>query len=326
VTKREFATYRLSTQEHPERDHIAYWRELHQRQIVRAELEALSDAPFRADVTLRTLPGLNLLSGMAGSLRNSRNRSLITDGNTDFGLMWIRSGDAIQIGRGKDVKVNAGNGLLRWWAEPYMSITPKLSHWTSVTIPYAALAALVPNVNDAVMRVIPASHALSLLTGYVDLLMDSQGLATPELNRSAVSHVYDLAALVIGASRDAAAVAEGRGVRAARLHAVKADIARYLDRHDLSVGTVAARQGVRVRYVQRLFETEGMTFSQFVLSQRLLRAHRLLTDRRYDTWKVSAVAFAVGFADLSYFNRAFRKLHGQTPSDVREMARRMRQG
>src|SRR5262249_54463684 len=125
-------------------------------------------------------------------------------------------GDGVGMGGGKDVKVNGGNGLLRWWAEPYMSITPKLSHWTSVTIPYAALAALVPNVNDAVMRIIPASHALSLLTGYVDLLMDSQDLATPELNRSAVSHAYDLAALVIGASRNAAIVAERRGVRAAR--------------------------------------------------------------------------------------------------------------
>jgi AraC-like DNA-binding protein len=32
---------------------------------------------------------------------------------------------------------------------------------------------------------------------------------------------------------------------------------------------------------------------------------------------VSSVAFEVGFGDLSYFNRTFRRRFGATPSDVR---------
>jgi AraC-like DNA-binding protein len=41
---------------------------------------------------------------------------------------------------------------------------------------------------------------------------------------------------------------------------------------------------------------------------------------------ISAIAFAVGFADLSHFNRAFRRRYGCTPSDVRASGRIGRDG
>jgi len=81
----------------------------------------------------------------------------------------------------------------------------------------------------AVLRLIPASTgALKLLVDYIGMLEDDEALATPALRQLVVTQIYDLAALTIGAPRDAAAIAEGRGVRAARLRAVKADIAERL--------------------------------------------------------------------------------------------------
>jgi AraC-like DNA-binding protein len=38
------------------------------------------------------------------------------------------------------------------------------------------------------------------------------------------------------------------------------------------------------------------------------------------------VAYEAGFGDLSYFNRTFRRRYGATPSDVREAARRAKDG
>jgi AraC-like DNA-binding protein len=66
-----------------------------------------------------------------------------------------------------------------------------------------------------------------------------------------------------------------------------------------------------------LFEQEGITFSQYVISQRLLRAHRMLTDPRFADRSITSLAFDAGFGDLSYFNRAFRRCYGGTPSEVR---------
>jgi AraC-like DNA-binding protein len=41
------------------------------------------------------------------------------------------------------------------------------------------------------------------------------------------------------------------------------------------------------------------------------------TDPAYADWTISAIAFDAGFGDLSYFNRAFRRHYGETPSAVR---------
>jgi AraC-like DNA-binding protein len=128
--------------------------------------------------------------------------------------------------------------------------------------------------------------------------------------------------VALGATRDAAEIADGRGLRAARLRAIKADIAGKLDRGDLSVDALAAQHRVTPRNVQMLFDGEGTTFTQFVRDQRLARAHRMLTDPRLAGRSISTVALDAGFGDISYFNRAFRRRFGDTPSGVRMEARR----
>jgi hypothetical protein len=91
-----------------------------------------------------------------------------------------------------------------------------------LTLSRQRLAPLVPGFEDAFMRPVPRNtEALQLLTRYVRHLNDQQGLATPELRRLAINHVYDLVALALGATRDAAAIASGPGLHAARLHAIK---------------------------------------------------------------------------------------------------------
>jgi len=47
----------------------------------------------------------------------------------------------------------------------------------------------------------------------------------------------------------------------------------------------------------------------------------MLIDARFSDRTVSSVAFEAGFGDLSYFNRAFRRRYGATPSDVRANSR-----
>src|SRR3546814_3690801 len=71
------------------------------------------------------------------------------------------------------------------------------------------------------------------------------------------------------------------------------------------------------RYVRRLFQDEGSSFSDHVLGERLDRAHRLLLHPGQASRTIAAVAYACGFGDLSYFNRTFRRRFGMTPSDLR---------
>ena len=135
--------------------------------------------------------------------------------------------------------------------------------------------------------------------------------------RLAVSHVHDLAAVVLGATADRAELARNRGVRAARLEAIKADIIAHVDDGNLSAAAVAARHAMTLRYLQKLFDAAGTTYSQFVSDQRLTYAYRTLTDSLHARRTISEIAYASGFNDLSHFNRAFRRRYGSTPSKVR---------
>ena len=159
------------------------------------------------------------------------------------------------------------------------------------------------------------------LVRYLEILQTEDSLETTDLQRLAVNHVYDLFALTLGATRDAAEIIKVRGLRAARLRLIKADIVENFGRGDLTVTAVAARHGVTPRYVQMLFELEGATFTKFLLGERLNHAHRMLTSPRFVNRTVGAIALDVGFNDLSYFNRTFRRRFGTTPSDVRAAKR-----
>jgi AraC-like DNA-binding protein len=58
-----------------------------------------------------------------------------------------------------------------------------------------------------------------------------------------------------------------------------------------------------------------------VLVARLQRAHAILRDAHRTALTISVIAYDVGFGDLSYFNRAFRREFRATPSDIRASRR-----
>jgi AraC-like DNA-binding protein len=73
-----------------------------------------------------------------------------------------------------------------------------------------------------------------------------------------------------------------------------------------------------------LFEMEGVSFTEYVVAQRLARTHAALADPGCNHLSIGAMALGAGFSDLSYFNRTFRRRYGATPSEVRAQARRER--
>jgi len=316
-------TLRFSTDDFSERDRAAAWRELFGRTVVKVDLEPIVPRAFCSDMTLRQLPGLGLLFGSCSGTRLRLTNDLIDNDDLRFATGPIEGWTASQLGR--DLTLQPDDGILLTNAERAHMTLPLGARFATFRVPARAVAALVPNLGATIARPIPAqSPALRMLVRYLDVLADDAAVATPELQRLAVSHVYDLLALALGATRDAAALANGRGVRAARLRQVQGDIARNLERQDLSVRQVAARHGLTPRYVQMLFECEGTTFTEFVLGQRLERAHRMLTDPALDERSVTSVAFDSGFGDPSYFNRSFRRRYGESPSGVRGAARTTR--
>jgi AraC-like DNA-binding protein len=100
------------------------------------------------------------------------------------------------------------------------------------------------------------------------------------------------------------------------------DVMAYSREHlgGVTIGDACAAVGISERSLRRRFAaTTGMTWRQYVLESRLLRAISLLTEPGRT---VLAVATDVGFDSVSAFTRAFARYAGETPSAYRRRVRR----
>lgn len=247
-----------------------------------------------------------------------RGRELLSDGNDDVILHIHQTGHRLVSQFGREASVGPGGGLLSSNADASTIVLPEPARFSSIAVPRKLMLASAPGVEDAFLRPLPPdAGVLRLLLRYLDILEDERALATPELRQAAATHIHDLCALAVGASRDATEIAGRRGLRAARLRMVKSDITENLADGTLCAATLALRQGVTARYIHKLFETEGTTLSKFVRGQRLAQVYRKLADPHHADLTIGAIAYGVGFGDLSTFNRRFRQHFGARPSDVR---------
>jgi AraC-like DNA-binding protein len=317
----EVQTLLVSSAEFPGRDRVEAFREVFGRAIMKIELEPIADSPLDVDMTLRAISGLGIASGRISATSNSHTTAMID--NDDPVLVVVAQGSGAVTQERRQATIENGQAVLTTNGSSgvFVGHTPSYVH--NFRLDRAMLVSQLVDLDDALIRAIPKDNAaLRLLMGYSQVLNDNGALTTPELRRAVTVHVHDLAALVLGATRDAAEIAKIRGVRAARLHAIKEEIVGNLSRRNLTADALAASHGISPGYVRKLFDADGTTFSDFVLGQRLAHAYRMLADPRFFGRKISAIAFEAGFGDLSYFNNAFRRRFGMTPSDVREAARR----
>lgn len=86
----------------------------------------------------------------------------------------------------------------------------------------------------------------------------------------------------------------------------------------LSLAAIAADEHVSARYLQKLFEKSGSSFSAYLRTSRLERCRADLANPLYDRLTVSDICYRWGFNDPSYFSHAFRDQFGLSPSAYRE--------
>ena len=92
----------------------------------------------------------------------------------------------------------------------------------------------------------------------------------------------------------------------------------YIDRHkteELSLANVAKAAGASVFHFCKVFhKATGLKFTDYVARVRLEDARTRLLNPNL---RVSEIAYNVGFQSLTQFNRTFKRVFGQSPSDFR---------
>ncbi|MEZ2132007.1 MULTISPECIES: AraC family transcriptional regulator [unclassified Sinorhizobium] len=309
----------ISTSAFAAGDQTEAFRETFGRSILRIDIEPLHGQVLESEMLLQRLPGVGVASGFASPVHCRHAGNLID--NDDLVLSFTLGGYSVLNQHGRKTEVGDGDVVLTANGEPATFLHPT---WIRVLNLRLSRERLAPRLRDigAIFHapLLRDGPALRLLKGYTRILQSNDLLTTPALGDAVATHLYDLAALALGATQDAAAVAKGRGVRAARLHAIKNDILERLTSSDLSIDMIARLHKISSSYIRQLFADEHTTFADFVLEQRLALAHRILTGPRISPRPISQVALDCGFGDLTYFNQTFRRRYGRTPEDIRAEA------
>jgi AraC-like DNA-binding protein len=93
---------------------------------------------------------------------------------------------------------------------------------------------------------------------------------------------------------------------------------RYIEEHhreDLSLGQVAASVHTSLFYFCKLFKRHtGVSFTEYVSRLRTEKAKKLLLNPNL---RVSEIAYEVGFQSLTHFNRVFKRVLHESPTEYR---------
>jgi AraC-like DNA-binding protein len=321
TSRDEAVTLKLSSRSFDGPDREEAFHELYGREILKVDIEPLQDQPIEVEILLRALPGLAVATARVSPILCSHTTMMID--NDDPVIVVNLSGSATYKQNGHETSVGPGDAILTTNGLAGTALAHTARRIINWRVSRALIAPLVANFDEAIGRPIGQGNpALPFFLSYLDILNDGQSLADPGLRRAVTTHMLDLGALMLGARADAAEVAKKRGVVAARMRSIKAHILSQIGNPELTVTTVAAKHGISTSYVRKLFESEGASYTEFVLAHRLAAAYRMLTDLRFVDRSISRIAHDAGFNDISHFNRSFRRAYGASPSDVQSEAPR----
>jgi AraC-like DNA-binding protein len=260
--------------------------------------------------------GVARISGSQSSF--IRARTHLADGR-DLISIVISGGGRFQVEgvRGLD-RYGYGAAVLESRCESTLHCLDDTSGWT-ICMERAPIEPLLAGIRGPLQRCLSGdTPGLRLLAGYLEALF---GLDQCDLSLACL-HIHDLTLNALGITGDVQALVRERGVSVARQRMLLEHIAQHAGEPDLDPVRVAERLGMSPRYLHRLLEPTGHTFSEHLLAARLEHAAAMLRDPRFARVKIAVVAQRSGFADISHFNRTFRHAFGDTPLGVRVRAAR----
>jgi AraC family transcriptional regulator, positive regulator of tynA and feaB len=240
------------------------------------------------------------------------------DGYDHFEIQFFLAGRwSRKDGRG-EAQAGQGDLVIHDTAQPHAG---SATDFTNITlfVPRSALAPLLSRPDEQNMRVLQADIPMvRLLHDHVDSLWRTLPLLN-EQQAAALSRptVELIAAVLNGLPREDTV----QGVVDAQL----AEIRRYIKDHildrDLSPLRIASAFGISPRKLAYLFSGDAGVASH-IQRLRLELARQALRDRTQAHKTIADIGLEHGFVYAHNFTRAFQRLHGLSPREVRAIAQR----
>ena len=179
----------------------------------------------------------------------------------------------------------------------------------------APLAARVSTIEPDTM----ASHGLLAI---LHSFAASLGAHRPGDPAPMESALIELLVPVLASDGGDAARGGATGLRARQFERICRMVETRLGDPQLTVHSIAALEGVSVRYLQQLFARSGQTVTGYVKGRRLERAKAELESPLHSQLSITEIGFRWGFSQSAHFSRAYRERFGEAPRESRNRARK----
>ncbi|WP_078956232.1 helix-turn-helix domain-containing protein [Streptomyces sp. NRRL B-1140] len=306
----------LSTASLPAADRGERWHHAVSRTFIPLDVRLLEGDPSPGSIVSHRLGSLAVSQVQAGPQVVTRSRRLIAQDGKEFLILTLqRRGSALKEQDGREARIGPGDFSLSDSSRMFRKKMQNAFCFTSFHFPRDDL-----RVRDEDLRALTATAfsaregSAALVGAYFARLGREAAHLDAIAGRQFAVTALDLLALLID-ELSGRLVPQAPETAAATLVRVKDHIARHLADPGLAPPGIAAAHFMSVRYLHKLFESEGVTVGEWIRTQRLERCRRDLLRSPARGQGVAAVARRWGFTSPSHFSRAFRAAYGTTPRE-----------
>ncbi len=302
----------------PPEGRAAYWSSVYGSNFAPVTVAPLEPQPFRAELRLGRVGGLELAYVRSNASRVERTKQQsdrVSDRYLSFVLMLEGRGQADHCGH--ESPLSAGDIVLSDNTKPMLCSFSGPVTGLTVRAEEAAVRARMPFIDDVRGVRLPSHVGLTGAVVAAGRCL-SQQMSPPmsgEYGAAAASQFLDLVTL---------SYAMGRGQKSEvdSTAATRAALARqFVETHladpDLSPDMVAAALKISPRYLRLVMAEEGEPLSALILRRRLEECARQLAGAVSRERSVTDIAYGWGFNSTAHFARVFKTRFGVTPSEYR---------
>ena len=302
-------TERFSTAGLLPSERLAFWNrvgsEVYRDQVVVTPRQGES---FGGELLYRSYGGVLItqVTTAPATVRGEPYRPVVRD--SEYAALTIQDAgtlDSVQDGHSLRLQPGMVTASLR--RQAYQMSFDETTRCIILKVPTARLTA---RVGDPTGMVVAPSRAALLANFLRTILAQQEPVCEPGAEAAISDVIFDLIAIAFRGRPAAAGTGQHATLGERWPSAVREFVDRHLDDPELGAALIAERLGVTPRYVQMVFAKMATTPSAYIVARRLERAAQLLASTRE---QIACVAHQVGFADLSYFYRCFRKRYGVSP-------------
>ncbi|MFC9557514.1 helix-turn-helix domain-containing protein [Rhodococcus sp. NPDC056960] len=284
-------------------------------------LETDTDSAERFEGYLRTAALGTVHVAEVGAVAHTVRRTprTIRAGNPGFYKVGVQlSGHCVVSQDGHEAVLTPGDFTLYDTTHPYQLSFPDRYRMLVMMIPRHLLR--MPE------HAIPAMTATAIsgregMGAMASPFLRDLGARINDLPPAVAVHLHDALLDVLAATFAERLHRTGTPALETRQATLLFDIQSFIESHlsdpQLDSAAIAAAHHVSVRYLQKIFESEGTTVSRWIRRRRLERCRHDLIDPAHSHLPVAAIGARWGLPDPTHFSRLFKTQYATSPGAFR---------